>query len=153
MRKENKEKHFLKKPIYPGGLEAMKAFIAENIKYPPEAIANKVSGLVQIELTIDYKGNVIETKIIHGLSHECDDEAKRVGKLMKFQVSKNRGMKVRFFRKINIHFGQQVTTPIQTDPVHKVSSSPQITYVQNHSESEGSKITYNYTINIQKKKQ
>jgi TonB family protein len=149
MRKENKEKHFLNKPIYPGGLEAMKTFIAENIKYPPEAIANKISGLVQIELTIDHKGNVIDTRIIHGLSHECDEEARRVAKLMKFQVSKNRGMKVRFFRKINIHFGKPVTTLVQSGTVPKTQSNPQITYVQNHSHSSGSMVTYNYTINIQ----
>jgi TonB family protein len=131
MRKETKDKHFLKKPSYPGGLDAMKAFIGQNLTYPQEAIKNKISGLVQVELTIEHTGKVVDTKVLHSLGYGCDEEAQRVARLLQFHVPKNRGIKVRFFKKINMHFGLQ----------EKTIDAP----VQNtNSEQSNHNIMYNY---------
>ncbi len=119
MQKEKKDKHFLKKPSYPGGPEAMSAFISAHLVYPQDAIDQKISGMVQLELTISHQGEVLDTKVLHGLGYGCDEEAKRVAKLLKFHVPKNRGIKVRFFKKINIHFGlkQSQITPVPSPTV------------------------------------
>lgn len=104
MHKERKDKHFIKKPIYEGGLKSMRAFISQHKKYPKDALDNKVEGTVYLKYTIDYKGNIIDTKVIRGLGHGCDEEAERVVRLLKFKVPKNRGVKVKFYKNIQIHF-------------------------------------------------
>ncbi|KAA3625395.1 MAG: energy transducer TonB [Bacteroidetes bacterium] len=104
MQKEKKDKHFIKKPFYEGGPKAMKAFVKENLKYPEQALKAKVEGPVKVRYSIDYKGNVVDTKVIAGLGHGCDEEAQRIVKLFKFQVPKNRKVKVLFYKNITIHF-------------------------------------------------
>ncbi|GJM33831.1 MAG: hypothetical protein DHS20C18_28320 [Saprospiraceae bacterium] len=102
--KEKKEKHFIQKPIYEGGIAAMKTFIREHLKYPQEALAKKIEGTVRVEYTINYKGVVTDAKVIAGISQACDQEAIRVVKLFLFKVPKIRKLKVVFHKTINIHF-------------------------------------------------
>lgn len=104
MRKERKEKHFIRKPFYEGGLKAMREFIAKNKKYPQEALDKKIEGIVYLKYTIDYKGKVIETKVLRSLGYGCDEEAQRIVKLLRFEAPKNRGVKIKFFKNIQIHF-------------------------------------------------
>lgn len=104
MHKERKGKHFIKNPFYEGGLKAMRKFISQNKKYPKEALEEKIEGTVIIKYTINYKGKVIETKVVKSLGYGCDEEAQRVVKLLKFEAPKNRGIKVKFFKNIQIHF-------------------------------------------------
>jgi protein TonB len=104
MYKEKKDKHFIHKPVYPGGPQAMKKFIGEHLVYPESAKETRIKGTVTIDYTIDYKGNVIETKIISSLGYGCDEEAERLVKLLKFDVPKQRARKIRFHKTINIHF-------------------------------------------------
>ncbi len=104
MQKEKKDKHFIKKPIYEGGPKELKKFIRKNLKYPKKAFENKIEGTVFLNYTIDHKGNVIEAKIISGVGYDCDEEAIRLAKLLKFKVPKTRGVKVRYHKNIQIHF-------------------------------------------------
>lgn len=104
MHKERKGKHFIKNPYYEGGLKAMREFISQNKKYPKTALKEKIEGTVVIKYTINYKGKVIETKVLKSLGYGCDEEAQRVIKLLKFEAPKNRGIKVKFFKNIQIHF-------------------------------------------------
>lgn len=104
MYKERKGKHFIKNPFYEGGLKAMRAFISKNKRYPKQALEEKIEGTVFIKYTINYKGKVIEAKVVKSLGYGCDEEAQRVIRLMKFEAPKNRGIKVKFFKNIQIHF-------------------------------------------------
>lgn len=104
MQKGKKSKHFIKNPYYEGGLKALRAFISKNKKYPEEALKEKIEGTVYLKYTINYKGKVIDTKIQKSLGYGCDEEAIRVIKLLEFQAPKNRGIKVKFFKNIQIHF-------------------------------------------------
>jgi len=104
MKKERKDKHFIKKPFYEGGLKAMREYIGKNKKYPKEALEQKIEGTVYLRYTINYKGKVIDTKILSSLGHGCDKEATRVVKLLKFKVQKNYVGKIKFFKTIQIHF-------------------------------------------------
>jgi len=67
MQKERKDKHFIKKPIYPGGLKAMRALIRKELKYPKEALESKIEGTVYLRYNIDYKGKVTSSKILSGI--------------------------------------------------------------------------------------
>jgi protein TonB len=61
------KKDFIKKHEYPGGKEAFRKFIKENLKYPPKALENKVQGKVLLNYTIDFNGFVSEVKILKGI--------------------------------------------------------------------------------------
>ncbi|TVR77540.1 MAG: energy transducer TonB [Saprospirales bacterium] len=102
--REAKDKHFLKKPIYEGGPQAMKQFVAKNLKYPKAALENKVEGVVVVRYSIDKTGKVIKTKVKTGLGYGCDEEAERVVRLLRFTVPKNRKLKVVFHKTIHIRF-------------------------------------------------
>lgn len=103
--KERRDDSFIKKPIYPGGSAALRKFIKENLKYPKEALKNKIEGTIFIKYTVDHKGKVIETKVVKGIGHGCDAEAERIMKLLQFEIPKNpRKLRVTFHQKTQITF-------------------------------------------------
>ena len=105
MDKERKEHSFIKKPIFPGGRAAMKRFIAKHLRYPKEALENKIEGFVAIRFSINHKGKVGGIKIISGLGYGCDEEAKRLVSLLKWDINKKiRKGKILFHKTLNIHF-------------------------------------------------
>jgi TonB family protein len=69
-------------PEYPGGEDAMLAFIKKNLKYPAVAAEQRVEGRVTIRFVINAEGDVTDVNVLRSLSKECDDEAVRVVKLM-----------------------------------------------------------------------
>lgn len=145
MKKENKEKHFIHKPIYEGGIKAMREFIKSNLKYPLPALENKKEGTVHVRYTINHKGKVIDAKVISGLGDGCDEEAVRLVKLFKFQLEKNRNLRVKFEKKIQIHFRL---------PKKKTKSEKTVTYqyttssTSSKNEDQSSSSTYSYTIDF-----
>jgi protein TonB len=105
MKKERKDDSFIKQPYYKGGDKALNIFINENLKYPESSKANKIEGDVHIRFEINYKGDVVDAKIIGGLDEACNEEAIRVVKLLKYIVPKNpRHMKITFHKNIRIHY-------------------------------------------------
>ncbi len=135
-----KKKRFIKRPRYPGGPKAMRAFIQQNLRYPPQAWENDIEGTVHIRFTIDHKGEVIATKIISGLGYGCDEEAIRLVKLLRFEVPKNRKLRVVFHKTLHIHFRKPTRTP----------TSLTYTYLpaQKKDADETSSSGYHYTIDF-----
>ncbi len=131
MHKERKEKHFIQKPSYDGGPKAMTKFIYDNLKYPKEALEEKIEGTVRVRYTINHLGEVVDAKIQSSLGYGCDEEAIRVIKLLKFQVPKNRGIRAQFHKNANIRF----KLPKQK-PAPKPSTSVQYQYTTTKKESD-----------------
>lgn len=104
MQKEKKDKHFIHKPHYEGGLKALRAFISKHKKYPKSALKDKIEGTVVLRYTIDHKGKVVDAKVIKSLDPACDQEAIRVVKLLKFEVHKHRKRRILFHKRIQVHF-------------------------------------------------
>jgi protein TonB len=100
---KNRSTH-VSKPVYPGGLTAMKKFVAEHLKYPKAALEAKVEGTVLIRYGLDYRGKVTDVTLKKGLGHGCDEEALRVVKMLRFTVPQSSKKKVRIHQDINIHF-------------------------------------------------
>ncbi len=100
---KNRPKH-ISRPVYPGGLAAMKKFVAKHLKYPPKALKAKAEGTVIVRYTLNYTGKVTDVKVKKGIGHGCDEEAMRVVKLMKFTVPQSSKKKVRIHQDVNIHF-------------------------------------------------
>ena len=131
MYKPAKDKHFIKQPWFEGGPKALKKFIGENLRYPQEALAQKVAGTVTVRFDIDHKGDVAEAKIIgHALGHGCDEEAIRLVKALKFMVEKPRGLRVVYHKTMQIHFRLPVVSEqaaqmqVQYNYVEKEKAGP-----------------------------
>lgn len=71
-------------PEYPGGIEALKKFLAQNVVYPSKAIEKGFNGKCIVQFTISETGVPSDFIVKKGVSNcpECDEEALRVLKLM-----------------------------------------------------------------------
>ena len=110
----------------------MDEFIKKNLRYPEEAMQQRIEGTVAVEIDIDVYGDVSSAKVKHGIGHGCDEEAVRLVKLLKFQKKKYKGLYVLFHKTINIHFR-----------LHEASMPVQFSY--QYKEKTGVN-TFNYTI-------
>ena len=104
MKYTNKEKKFLKMPSYPGGKEALEKFLVQTIRYPDQARINQIQGIVHISFDVDHNGVISNEHIIHSLGYGCDEEAIRVVRLLQFNKTYNRGMRVKKKMKLRIPF-------------------------------------------------
>jgi protein TonB len=135
MKKEIKSKDFIPQPEYTGGPKAMAAFIHSNLKYPKDAFDKKVEGMIVLKAEINFRGDVIDTKLISGIGHGCDEEAMRVVRLLKFKVQKVRNIKISYFKTFNIQFKLPVP---QTNQLN-ISQTNQVNYILTKEEKKPEK--------------
>ncbi|NVO01581.1 MAG: TonB family protein [Bacteroidetes bacterium] len=69
-------------PEFIGGEAAMIKFLQSNLKYPAEAKKSGISGKVFVSFVVGINGEITDVKILKGIGHGCDAEAKRVVKMM-----------------------------------------------------------------------
>ena len=94
-----------KMPQFPGGDIEMRRFIADNIKYPEEAKAQKIQGKVFVQFVIDKNGDVVSPKIARGIDPILDKEAIRViQSLQKWEPGTQRGEAVNVSFTVPIDF-------------------------------------------------
>lgn len=65
-------------PEYKGGAQAMIKFLSNNLRYPRSAYSVGVEGTVYVSFVINADGDVVDVKVIRGVSADCDKEAMRV---------------------------------------------------------------------------
>lgn len=95
-------------PEFPGGLEALSKFIADNIKYPQLAKENNITGRVFVSFVVEKDGRVGQVKILRDIGGGCGNEAVRVVKLMpKWKPGKQRGKAVRTQFNLPVNFDLQ----------------------------------------------
>jgi protein TonB len=119
MKEQHREKRFIDLPEYPGGKTAFQEFIRKNLKYPKEALEQKIEGAVHVKYRVDGRGKVIETEVTHGLGYGCDEEAIRVVKLLKYGRAKNRGVRVTASMRTKINFNLPKQAGIQYNYTQK----------------------------------
>src|ERR1700759_2759986 len=93
--KKERPYHSIRKPNYIGGQEAFLKFLAENMVYPPGAIEHKKDGTAHLKLEISDKGKVLKVQSLHRLGFGMDEEAERLAKMMPFENTTERGMKIK----------------------------------------------------------
>ena len=71
-------------PSFPGGEEKLFQFLADNLKYPPYARENNITGTVFLSFVVNEDGSITEVQVLRGISGGavCDAEAKRVVQAM-----------------------------------------------------------------------
>lgn len=119
-----REKKFINLPKYPGGKPAFQEFIRKNLRYPPEALQNKIEGAVHVAYRVDGLGNVIDAQVTHGLGYGCDEEALRVIWLLKYEKAKNRGLRVTASMKTRINFKLPEPATMQLEYQIKSETKP-----------------------------
>ena len=101
-------------PEYPGGVEAMMKYIAENVKYPEEAKDKDIAGRVFLAFVVEKDGSVSNVKVLRGIGGGCDEEAARViNSMPKWKPGKQKGKPVRVSYQIPIYF--KLDTPQKTN--------------------------------------
>ena len=120
---KNRPTH-ISKPVYPGGMTALRKFVAKHLKYPETALKERVEGTVTVRYSLDYRGKVVDAKVKKGLGHGCDEEAVRVVKLLRFEVPQSRKKKVRIHQDLNVHFKlpKQTRKPAARTPTAPASA-------------------------------
>ena len=93
---------------YPGGFEAMSAYISKSIVYPEKAKADGVEGKVFVQFVVEKDGSVGDATVFRGVSPECDEMALQVVKAMpKWQPATFKGKPVRSRFMLPINFKLQ----------------------------------------------
>jgi protein TonB len=83
-------------PEFPGGMDALMAYLSKNIKYPSIAQENNIQGRVIVEFVVNKDGSIVEPKVMRSVDQSLDKEAMRVISAMpKWNPGKQRGKPVR----------------------------------------------------------
>ncbi|MDR0989264.1 MAG: M56 family metallopeptidase [Prevotellaceae bacterium] len=119
-------------PSYPRGLRNLRHYIAENIKYPADALKAKIQGRVIVGFTIDRDGSVVDTRIMKSVHPDLDKEALRlVSEMDKWNPGKLRGkpVKVRYFIPIVFQLERKIGSSLpektQTILLYKKDGDPE----------------------------
>ncbi len=65
-------------PSYPGGEEALRNYLSENIQYPPMAAEMGIEGVVTVEFMVKADGSIGNAKIVRMVDPDLEDEALRI---------------------------------------------------------------------------
>lgn len=86
-------------PEFPGGYEAMMAFVKQHMKYPANARRMQIEGTVYVGFIVNKDGTISDVSVLRGIMSECDNEAIRVIKMMPaWKAGKQNG------RNVNVRF-------------------------------------------------
>jgi TonB family protein len=92
-------------PEFPGGEEALFAYIQKNLKYPQQAVDANATGRVTINFVVNDDGSITDVKLARGIGYGLDEEAIRVVRgLPKWNPGKLNGKKVRVAYSLPITF-------------------------------------------------
>lgn len=84
-------------PTYPGGENALMAYLSQNIKYPKAAVEKKLGGMVHVSFDINVDGSVSNVRSVHKPNNGgLEEEAVRVvSKMPNWNPGKEKGKPVR----------------------------------------------------------
>lgn len=91
---------------FPGGEQALIAFMNKTVKYPQIAVEQDLQGTVFLRFVVEKDGSVGEVRVMKSLSKECDQAAiTALKKAPRFSPAKNeRGEPVRVWFKFPVRF-------------------------------------------------
>ena len=65
-------------PEFIGGQQALISYLCNEIRYPEQAIKDKIEGRVVVRFVVDQLGRVCDPTVVHGVRSDLDEEAIRV---------------------------------------------------------------------------
>jgi TonB family protein len=96
-------------PQFGEGMEDTYIFLGQNIRYPPEASRNGVTGKIYLSFMVCADGTTCEYEFLKRLGSGCDEEALRVVQMMsgKWKPGLDRGRKVKVKFNLPVSFIMQ----------------------------------------------
>ena len=95
-------------PQFPGGDQALMAWLTKNLKYPSVAQENGIQGRVMVSFVVNKDGSIVDPKIIRSVDPSLDKEAIRVVSSMpKWTPGRQRGKTVRVKYSLPVTFRLQ----------------------------------------------
>lgn len=92
-------------PVFPGGDEALRKYLAQSVKYPVIAQENGIQGRVFVSFVVSAKGEVTNVKVARPFDPNLDKEAVRVVQSMpKWSPGMQRGKPVKVAYTVPINF-------------------------------------------------
>jgi len=119
-------------PRYPGGTNALMAYLRDNIKYPAEAAKAGIQGKVIVQFVVGKDGTVRDVKPIRNISPELDAEAVRVVAAMpKWMPGYQRGeaVNVRYTLPVNFRMDGGPDSESQKAAGSNIAFSDDVYYV------------------------
>lgn len=92
---------------FPGGQEALMAFLKDNLKFPQAARDRYIEGRCYLKFVVNADGTISDIKILRGVTdcRECDNEAVRAVKMMpKWKPARNNGKNVKSYFTLPVKF-------------------------------------------------
>ncbi len=94
--KESKDTIGLEQPSFFGGVQALREYICNNLKYPVVAQENNIQGRVLVECIVEKSGFLTDIKVEKSVDPSLDREALRVVRAMpRWLPAKKNGIPVR----------------------------------------------------------
>ena len=93
-------------PEFPGGMQGLGQFLAQNLRYPADAQRAGVQGRVNVSFVVCTDGTLCDYEIVKGVDPTVDEEALRVVKAMngRWKPGVQRGVPVRVKYHMPINF-------------------------------------------------
>ena len=92
-------------PEFPGGMDALMAYLQKNIKYPSRAQENNIKGTVVCRFVVGKDGSVSNVSVAKSLDPDCDREATRViAGMPKWKPGKQSGKPVNCYFTVPVRF-------------------------------------------------
>ncbi|BAX81378.1 M56 family metallopeptidase [Labilibaculum antarcticum] len=114
-------------PEYPGGSLALQKYIADNVKYPTEALKKEISGRVFVTFIVSKEGDVVQARVVRGVDPSLDAEALRVmNSIPKWTPGKQRGQAVNVSYTVPINFSLENDKKKKVEPNRKASLDSKI---------------------------
>ncbi len=109
-RKEDVDEHKVwaraeEDPEFPGGWDALYAYLSSNLNYPRQAAEAGIGGKVFVYFVIGKDGEIRDVKLMNSIGGGCDEEALRVIKAMPaWKPGKQRGKAVNVSFHLPVYF-------------------------------------------------
>ncbi|MFA4867243.1 MAG: TonB family protein [Pedobacter sp.] len=114
-----------KQPQFPGGMTKFYEYLSKSLKYPTEAVKNKVEGKVFLSFIVEKDGTLNDITVMRSLGSGTDEEAVRVLKESpKWIAGIQKGKAVRVKYNIPISFNLNKTSQSTASPTIKKDPSP-----------------------------
>ncbi|WP_202615967.1 energy transducer TonB [Edaphocola flava] len=92
-------------PEFPGGMQAWKKYLADNLQYPQAARVDEIEGTVYVNFVVAKDGSISRVKVARGVGGGCSEEAVRVlENAPRWKAGKQKGTAVNVKMTIPIRF-------------------------------------------------
>jgi protein TonB len=90
---------------FPGGDDALLAYLSANITYPARAINSDIEGRVILSFIVNREGEIAEVNVLRSIGFGCDQEAIRVvNRMPRWKPAMNNGKAVSMYFTLPVQF-------------------------------------------------